>query len=507
MTLIPQPTIDEEFAEKRRLMQEYMRIRSMRNSILKDAILDGRRIDLLAIHLMGIYLKWYHLKMLAWQESHPNNLILCWRGAGKTTAGTVLRAIAEILWNPNIRILIASKSHVNAQGMLSEIQGYFKSEKMVEIFGDLAYKTDKWDTYAMNIGNKTTITKEHTIDTTGIETALPSRHYDLIFGDDLCDESTARTKAQREKQHTWFYKTLDPCLMEDGRKMLSGTRYHHEDIYATVEKGEMKGNTLIIPIENEKGEPADPDRFPKKWIESKRTNAGRIIFDTQYMLNCEKISQSPFEWEGISNYYTFINNKDGERTIVRDGKEVKYKDLLIYQGVDPATGTVGAGGSYFAHVTIGLDRDNFIYILNYYFKRISFYQQLQLIRDYHGSFNPIAIGIEANAYQRVLVDALKFNPNNQGDQKRLPVIPIITRAGKDARVLKRTATFDQGRVWMQRSHTKLQDHLMMVLDPDEQKDLFDALDMSITLADSSVKKLRPKEQRAEPGILGKAYRR
>jgi len=331
----------------------------------------------------------------------------------------VMRAIAEILWDPNVRMLIASKSHVNAVGMLTEIAGYFKYEKFQDVFGDMT-KSDKWDTYAINVSNRTIIAKEHTIDTTGVETALPSRHWDRLFVDDVCDEPTSRTKGQREKLHTWYYKTLDPCLMPEGKKVVQGTRYHHEDLYTELEDGEMEGKTLILPIEDKEGRPADPERFPSEWIESKRKNAGRAIFDSQYMLNCDRMATSPFEWEGLSNYYNY-RNVEGSKAIVRDGNQIMVKKLLVVQGVDPATGTVGVGGSYFSHVTVGIDPDAFIYILDYYFGRIPFHKQMSMISGYCKEWNAVAVGVESNAYQKVLVDSLRH------EDARVPALSQSTQ--------------------------------------------------------------------------------
>lgn len=494
MSLIPSAVgVGDRHYLKEHVM-ELRRVRDMKARLIRDYIVEEYRIDILAAWILGLQLEWYHLAILAHQDVDDYGMTLAWRGSGKTTTGTVLRALFEIVVNPNIRILIASKSHGNATGMLEEVKGYMKTNKFIRVFGDLS-RSDKWDTYAINVSNKTLVSKEHTIDTTGVETALPSRHWDLMLVDDVCDEATSRTKAQREKLHTWYFKTLDPCLMPNGRKYINGTRYHHEDLYAELEGAEMEGKVLTIPVENEKGEPADPIRFPREWIDAKRKN-DRIIFDSQYMLNVEKFANSPFEWEGLSNYYTIRKDEEGARVIVREGEEVPFSKLLIVQAVDPSTGTVGKGGAYFAHATIGIDPDQFIYVLHYFFKHLAFYNQLTMIKELYKSQKAAIVGVESNAYQKVLVDQLQYDPG-----EKISVRPVYTRADKQTRILKRTATFDMNRVWMLRSHSVLQDHLMSVLDKDNKKDLFDALDIAITLAESSYRRMNKRSKREEPGLF------
>lgn len=504
MSLIPRAAGTEDKHGYKELVEELRRVQELKNGLIRDYVIEEHRIDILAAWVLGLELKWYHLAILEHQERDDLGLTLAWRGCGKTTAGTVLRAIFELLVNPDIRILIASKSHGNAIGMLEEVKGYMKTERFIEIFGDLS-GSDKWDTFAINVANKKIVSKEHTIDTTGVETALPSRHWDLMLIDDVCDEATSRTKAQREKLKTWYFKTLDPCLMPNGRKYVNGTRYHHEDLMHILESGEMEGRVLTIPIENEKGEPADAERFPREWIDKKRRDSGPVIFDSQYMLNVDKIAGSPFEWEGLSNYYTIRKDDEGERIIVRhyegEAKEIPYSKLLIVQAVDPSTGTVGAGGAYFAHVTIGIDADQFKYILDYFYQRIPFHSQLTMIRELYRQHGAAVVGIESNAYQKVLVDQLRYE---EGD--KIPVVPVFTRADKQTRILKRTATFDTNQVWLKRSQSVLQDHLMSVLDKDNKKDLFDALDIGITLAESSFRKVTKRKKRDEPGLFSRRRR-
>lgn len=493
-SLIPRTAGGSDVRAYKELTEELRRVRELKAALVRDYIVEDHRIDILASWVLGLDLRWYHLAILDHQDADDYALTLAWRGAGKTTAGTVLRAIFEILVNPNIRILIASKSHANAVGMLEEVKGYMKTERFIRCFGDLS-RSDKWDTVAINVGNKTLVSKEHTIDTTGVETALPSRHWDLMLVDDVCDEATSRTKAQRDKLHTWYFKTLDPCLMPNGRKFVNGTRYHHEDLYTELMGGEMKDRSLVIPVENEKGEPADPERFSREWIDSKRKN-DRVIFDSQYMLNVDKMANSPFEWEGLTNYYTVRTNEDGHKIIIREGKEIPFSKLLVVQAVDPSTGTVGVGGAFFAHITIGIDPDQFKYVLHYFFKRIPFHNQLTMIKTLHRDHNSAVVGIEANAYQKVLVDQLRFEPG-----EKVPVVPVITRADKQTRILKRTATFDTNQIWLRRSDTVLQDHLMSVLEKDNKKDLFDALDIGVTLADSSFRRMNKRDKRVEPGLF------
>jgi hypothetical protein len=143
--------------------------------------------------------------MIAFQEAASDTCLqLAPRGFGKSTILTITRAVYEILRNPNVRILIAANTQLQAEVFLREIKAHFeRNERLREYFGNFVSE-DKWDTREIVVAPRTSTAKESTITCVGVGGPVASRDYDLIIADDLVDEENARTETQRERVRTWL---------------------------------------------------------------------------------------------------------------------------------------------------------------------------------------------------------------------------------------------------------------------------------------------------------------
>jgi phage terminase large subunit-like protein len=215
-----------------------------------------------------------------------------------STTCTVTKCIHLLLKNPNLRIMIASKTAPNAEGFLKEIKGHFESnELLAEIFGQYydARKVNKWDNKEIEVLPRTSRAKEASITCVGVDGTIVSKHYDVIIGDDLVDEENARTEHMRKKTQTWYYKTLEPTLEPPslevphrGEFHRLGTRYHFEDLYGHLIKNELKNHHQIIKALNEKGQSPWHEKYPPEWFVAKRKKSGLLVFnchsdDTEFL--------------------------------------------------------------------------------------------------------------------------------------------------------------------------------------------------------------------------------
>src|SRR5262249_17254169 len=145
----------------------------------------------------------FHQQLIAFQESARDTCLqLAPRGYGKSTILTITRIIYEIVKNPNIRILIAANTQLQAEVFLREIKAHFeRNERVKEYFGNFASE-DKWDTREIIVAPRTSTAKESTITCVGVGGPVASRHYDIIIADDLVDEENSRTETQRDRVKT-----------------------------------------------------------------------------------------------------------------------------------------------------------------------------------------------------------------------------------------------------------------------------------------------------------------
>lgn len=494
----------KELKNRMRLEDELKKQRLRRNAIIKELILKHDRIDLLMTKVLGYDIKDFH-EALFWHnknnfkplEKQKWHLALAPRGVGKSTILTVARAILEILKNPNIRILIASKTDENAVGFLNEIKQKLESKKLVEIFGH--QKGSIWNTGEITVGPRTSTAKEFTIHTVGIGGALASKHFDLILADDLVDEENSKTEGQRQKIVTWFFKILDPTLEPHGEMSIVGTRYHHDDLYGHLiesmftirnKKGKIKKQYYIrIPALIRKKNPPKnakvheryisiwPEKFSVKFLLAKRKSQGTIIFNSQMQNDVEGMKGKIFKVDWFSWYKP---------------EEINVKKLRIFQGVDLAI-KQKENADKFAHATIGVDpKTQHIYVLNYFNNVTHYTKQKKVILNKFNSYDPVRVGIEANGYQLALQQDMRDNE----DLAKVRSVPVYTETDKTTRAWKLSAYFERGQVSLCEGMNELQEHLLKMPDG-RYKDLFDALDIAITLAFGKKKLSR----KTEPGLM------
>ena len=88
-----------------------------------------------------------HKSIIANISKAKSSLDLAPRGFGKSTVGDVDYCITRILREPNIRIMIGSKTQTQAEAFLKEIRTHFEqNEDLIRIFGDWkAGKGNVWN--------------------------------------------------------------------------------------------------------------------------------------------------------------------------------------------------------------------------------------------------------------------------------------------------------------------------------------------------------------------------
>lgn len=469
-------------AERSQLIDYFEQYKKMGNEWIRRQIIVHNRIDILATYVLGLQLKPFHLAMMRFQFQHPDNLQLVFRGAGKTTTCTVTKAIHLLVKNPNLRILLASKTSNNAEAFLKEIKGHFEgNQKLIDIFGGYydPHKVTKWDTREIEVLPRTIHTKEASITCVGVDGTIVGRHYDVIISDDLVDEENTRTKYMRDKARQWYYQTLDPTLEPPdayvehrGEHHRLGTRYHYDDLYGHWIGNELGPHHQIIPALRD-GRSPWPEKYPPKWFDEKRQKSGLIIFNAQYQCDTEAMKGEIFQYDDCQ----MVDEKD-----IPSG-------LRVFMGVDLAISEKDTADK-FAIVVIGVDETDRHYALDYFEGQLRFNEQTSKILEYYRRWDPVRVGIETNAYQDAQYQNLK------DEDKDLRLKAVIQDKDKITRAWKLSAVFEDKRMFFKKGLGLLIEHL--VLFPNHRyKDLFDALDLAVRA--SKMKKKR--SERREPGLL------
>lgn len=442
-------------------------------SMIREMVLQQDRIDILAEEVLGYTLENHHQEILASQQDPVDGkqMTLAFRGAGKSTVGTIARVIFEILKNPNIRILIASNTQLQAEIFLREIRNHFEAnDKLREIFGD--FVGPKWDAREIVVKGRTAKHKESTVTCIGVGGPTASRHYDLIVGDDLADEENSRTELQRDRLWTWYMKSLIPTLVSTGRIYILGTRWHPHDLYGTLLKNTPLMKVCIIPAIKADGTSAWPEEWPIDKLLKLKAEMGLIIFETQYQMNTTSMQGKIFSYDSFHWY------------------ETAPSELIAVGGVDLAISQKSTA-DYFACAIIGVDvKTNRKYVLKIHRGRKKYHEQTDyMIKEVFG-MDLVKLGIEANAYQAAQVNEMI---DKVGKGK---IVPIYTLKDKTTRAMKLAAKCENEEILFHKSQMILIEELLSMPDG-ENDDMFDALEIAIMTASQGLRKKRA----VEPGLL------
>lgn len=468
------------------LIQEVERSQAETDAWLRYQITENDRVDILAREILGYEVQPFHFALMRYQLRNRESLQLAFRGAGKSTVLTVCFCLYAIAKNPNVRICIASKTEGYSKSLLREIKQHLQeNEGFRRVFGDLV--GDKWDETAIIVRTRTRPAKEPTLTVVGIGGQLVGNHFDIVIGDDLVDEDNARTPHMRERVKTWFYKVLHPTLEPHARLHIIGTRYHYDDLYGHLQRNELKDHTQIIRALDDRGRSPWPAKYSAEYFKKKRDAIGTIIFASQYQCDAEAMRGEIFQWDWID-------------WVEADAVPEKLRyvggvDLAIKQSKE---------ADKFARVTVGVDVLGHVWVVGAFTTHLTFTGQTADIlkwwrSGFDGATSPpmrgdstaVEIGIEVNAYQDAQYQKLKE------DEPTIRLVPVHTLKDKVTRAMKLSAYFEAGKVHFVKGLHDLAEQLV-VFPSGEWKDLFDALDLAVTVA---FRRRRRRRERGKVGVL------
>ena len=426
-----------------------------------------------------------HKSIISNISNNKSTLDLAPRGFGKSTVGDVDYCITRILRDPNIRIMIGSKTQTQAEAFLKEVRTHFEqNEDLIRIFGD--WKTSKdnvWNDREFTVNKRSIIKKEATLTALGASGAVISKHFDVIIGDDLVGLENARTEKQRSNLKEWFYSSLFPTLEPDGEIHILGTRYNPLDLYEDLIKSKdyVVNTQRAIRVVNGKKVSLWEEKFSLERLEAILKQSGKIIFNMQYQNDTELAKGRIFKAKYFKYYEEYKLDYDFQTAKIRiknaEGVDV-WKKVRVYMGADLAISEEeNSKNDYFVLMMIGVDEDRNVYVLEYVKERLTFNSQLNTTISYGRDKYPMVerIGVETNQYQKALAQELRR-------LSLLPVININTSKDKVTRAMRRSANFENGKVFFREGMDDLEECLLLFPEVDHD-DLFDALDHAMTVSD------------------------
>lgn len=175
-------------------------------------------------------------------------MILWPRGTFKTSA-IIVEIVQFILNYPNVRICFLTGGDSLAKRQIGRVKKVFENPtvKFRELFPEFCIdrssrrKLGNMHEFSVPCRSNDTLA-EPTMAITTAKSVKAGSHYDIIFVDDLVNETNYQKPEQLEKC-IQDYKDICPLLAPDGYMYVTGTRYSFGDLYEDIQtkaKKEMK---------------------------------------------------------------------------------------------------------------------------------------------------------------------------------------------------------------------------------------------------------------------------
>jgi len=259
------------------------------------------------------------------------------RGVYKTTCGTIGLAPFYVLNHPNNRGLIANQTADNAEDILLEIEGHFDgSNSMVNwILPDMVKPGDKWGPWnrkQMRFPCKDGA--RASLEALGVGTRSETRHFHIIFNDDLIGSKDMESDREMLSAITWHDYSVSLFVNPRfGIERMHGTRWSLSDLYSVILEDPVYKYYIKPAIDPATGEALFPHILDLETL--------RHIRDTNYAVFMSQYMNDPLNPEALDfreawvRRYALVKTDDGPACRA-DGRLYFVKDMDVVIVVDPA---------------------------------------------------------------------------------------------------------------------------------------------------------------------------
>jgi len=353
--IIKQFTLPNGKIDKKKFLRTYYKLKYRFKQIEEFMIDIEANKDLFKTALMLGFRDLYpplHKEVceLITNQKYKKKLILLPRGHFKTSVGNIAYSIFRIIQNPNIKILIYSGLREKAKGMLAPIRNILSNHtRFLRRFG--SYKGNRiWNKSEILVrqAEQNQIDNTYTIETSGVDEAVTSKHFDLIIFDDIVTRKNVKELSQRMKVKEAFDEAVDSLLKPNGEVVILGTIWHFDDLYVEImEKNNIKnGGEYVVykrsawegfkDIDNiwETGHAIMPTIYTKEMLQQKEKK-NEYLFWCNWM-NIPRVNKNkPLNYQMLGYYEKEkidINELKNVEIIMdpASGKENKWNDSAAY---------------------------------------------------------------------------------------------------------------------------------------------------------------------------------
>ncbi len=321
-------------------------------------------------------------------QLEPDGYLDLWfRGGYKSSVITCAKTIQDILHNPEITVGIFSINKQIARGFLRQIKREFEgNEKLRALWPDVLWENPrkeapKWTEQEGIVVKRKGNPKEATVEANGLIDSLPtSRHYDLLVYDDPIDQRNVTTEDQMRKVVEAWELSLNLAKTTGSRFRYIGTRYHRNDLYATIiERGAAKPR--IFPATDNGKPDGRPVLLTREQLDKKIREMCHYTASAQLFQNPLADSALGFD-VGDLRFWPAAEH------------DFLVKAILV----DPAH-SKKEHADYTAMIVVGKGHDDNLYVVDIIRDRFNLRERAVTLLDLHKQYRPYVVGYERYGLQ------------------------------------------------------------------------------------------------------------
>lgn len=171
------------------------------------------------------------------ESDSKKKLIVCPRGAFKSTIAVISYSLWRIIKDPNVRIMLDSETLTNTKKAVKTMRAHLEDPFHVQLFGRMKSDTS-WTDTAFTVYQRTKKLNDPTVMAASVDIPRTGSHFDFIIGDDLNSQKNSENQEQRQKvidHYRYYTSLLDP----GATKVIIGTRYATDDVIGHILEKEL----------------------------------------------------------------------------------------------------------------------------------------------------------------------------------------------------------------------------------------------------------------------------
>lgn len=400
------------------------------------------------------------------------------------------------LHDQNITQLYAFETQSNADKKIAEIKYHFEENEVFRsLFPEIAYTGSEKPWSSNNLKIRRTgsggRSNEGTFESIGVGGALQSRHYHIVWEDDLVGKAATESETEMAKTIRW-HGLLAGAFVDASRQWRFGVsnRWGFYDLNNHVRTNEPDFVFHTVSAW-EPGEDGDVPTFPVDGTGKERYTMAALmkIRDsgsmTRYDFACQYMNRPllPGDKEiGLSNLHLYRVEEDG-LIVCSCGAKFKPSQLQRYMHYDPYNAKGVRSASRPAIAVIGTSTDKHVFLLHYYIGKGTYEQIYDEIFALNDRWRPQLFTYEDVGHQNMCefhIRQMEKTPAYKDAHKKFPRIEAAPTQGKakEVRVRENLIPIIEKGKFARRQNHQMFDEMLETFPhpvPGHDYDLLDAL--------------------------------